>query len=185
MCDETHEVSSGAPERLVPRLAFQLTSGSLTPGDVSSLRRMNPRDPEPAFYKLEAMVLDDDLPGEEAQRIDAETRWAAIVAGLAHLGTLHKRDERLGRVLADVGYSEIRFIRLIRADADRLVDELPQLARHLAAKGAPVDWTGAAHLMLSAGRDWEGRVRRHIARDYYGILARREQAAASQTGASA
>jgi CRISPR system Cascade subunit CasB len=182
---ETHEVSSGAPERLVSGLAFQIISGSLTRRDVASLRRMNPREPEPAFYKLESLVLDDHLPGDETQRIDAETRWAAIVAGLAHLEGLHRKDERLGRVLADAGYSEIRFIRLIRADPERLVDELPQLAKFLAAKGVPVDWTGAAHLMLSAGRHSEDTVRRHIARDYYGILARGEQFAASQTGVSA
>lgn len=151
------------------------TPGSLSSGDISSLRRMDPRQPAPAFFKLEGLFLDEHLPGDAGLRLDLETRWAAIVAGLAHLQNLHRADARLGRVLAETGFSDVRFARLARADADRLVDELPTLARYLAAKGSAVDWTGAALLALSAGRRDEEDVRRHLARDYYGALARADR----------
>lgn len=167
------------PERmsltsLVSRISGLLCSGAMSSGDVAALRRMDPRRPAAAFFKIEGLVLDEELPGDESARADAETRWATIVIGLAHLGTLHQPTQRLGFALADAQYSEIRFARLIRADADRLADELPTLARFLAAKGVQVDWTAAAHLILSAGRVDEESARRHLARDYYGALSRQE-----------
>jgi CRISPR system Cascade subunit CasB len=137
---------------------------------------MDPREPAAAFFKVVGLVLDAALPGAAAARLESETRWAAIVIGLARLGSLHSAsaDQRLGRVLAEAGYSEQRLARLLEGDAQRLVDELPSLARYLAAKSLSVDWTGATRLILSAGHDDEDQTRRHIARDYYGTLARQE-----------
>lgn len=149
-------------------------SGAISRGDVASLRRMDPRHPAAAFFKIEGLVLDEFLPGDAAKRADIETRWAAIVVGLAYLGALHDPSKRLGFALADAKYSELRFSRLVRADEEHLADELPTLARFLAAKGMLVDWTAAAQLILSAGRAEEEAVRRHLARDYYGSLARQE-----------
>ncbi|MBP7569207.1 MAG: type I-E CRISPR-associated protein Cse2/CasB [Acidobacteria bacterium] len=146
--------------------------GVLTRGDVASLRRMDPRQPQAAFFKIEGLLLDDLLPGEAVARTEMETRWAAIVAGLAHLGSLHRPGARLGQALAAAELSEIRFARLVRADPEQLPDELPSLARFLRAKGVEVDWSAAADLALSAGTPRETDVRRHIARDYYGRVAR-------------
>lgn len=160
---------------LVSSIAALLRGGgAISTGDVAALRRMVPQHPPAAFFKVEGMVLDAHLPGTADARADVETRWAAIIAGLAHLGTLHQSGQRLGNVLADAQYSELRFARLVRADADRLADELPALARFLAAKGTPVDWAGAAQLILSADGANEEPVRRHLARDYYGSLVRKE-----------
>lgn len=148
--------------------------GAISVGDAAALRRMDPRHPAAAFFKIEGLVLDEHLPGDAATRADVETRWAAVITGMAFLGDLHQPARRLGLSLADAGYSELRFARLIRADADRLVDELPGLARFLVAKRIPVDWTAAAHLILSAGGRNEEPIRRHLARDYYGSLSRQE-----------
>lgn len=151
--------------------------GALTQGDVASLRRMDPRKPGAAFFKIEGLVLNEFLPGDAQAREELETRWAAIVVGLAHLGELHDWHHRLGNALADAGFSELRFARLLRADADNLVDELPMLARFLAAKGVRVDWTHAAQLILSSGHTSEESMRRHLARDYYGSIAREQHSA--------
>ena len=160
---------------IVSRIAALLGGrGVITRGDLAALRRMDPRHPAAAFFKIEGVLLDAHLPGDAAMRLDHETRWAAIVAGLAHLGSLHRPDRRLGQVLADAHYSELRFARLVRADADRLIDELPALARFFATKGIAVDWSGAAYLVLSADRSDEETVRRHVARDYYGAVARNQ-----------
>ena len=150
--------------------------GVISAGDLAGLRRMDPRSPHPAFFKIEALLLEPELPGEADSLAELETRWAAVVAGLARLGGLHQSGRRLGQALANADYSELRFIRLIRASADQLADELPALARFCVAKGIPVDWSGAAFLVLSAGRPSEEPVRRHISRDYYGALARRQNA---------
>jgi CRISPR system Cascade subunit CasB len=137
---------------------------------------MDPRRPPAAFFKMEGLALDSYLPGEHDRRIDSETRWAVVVLGLAHLGDLHVGERRLGHALAEAGYSELRFARLLQADSEQLVDELPLLARFLAAKGVPADWSTAARLILSAGRSDEEDTRRHLARDYYGALGRLENA---------
>jgi CRISPR system Cascade subunit CasB len=152
------------------------SSPALTQGDLAALRRMDPRRPPAAFFKIEGLALEPHLPGEAARRIDSETRWAVIVLGLAHLGDLHVADHRLGHALVEAGFSELRFARLLQADCEQLVDELPLLARFLTAKGIPADWSAAARLMLSAGRSDEDDTRRHLARDYYGALARAQNA---------
>jgi CRISPR system Cascade subunit CasB len=144
--------------------------GSLTSGDLAALRRMDPRMPAAAFFKLAGLVLGEQLRGESDAREEMETRWAAIIVGLAHLGELHRPGVRLGRSLVDARFSELRFDRLLRGDADRLVDELPALGRFLSAKGVPADWTGAALLILSAGRHSEEVARRALARDFYTAL---------------
>ncbi|MEO8257367.1 MAG: type I-E CRISPR-associated protein Cse2/CasB [Acidobacteriota bacterium] len=160
---------------LVSHIATLLRGGGMiSHGDAAALRRMDPRHPAAGFFKIEGHVLDDQLPGDATLLADLETRWAAIVVGLACLGSLHQPGRRLGHTLVDAQYSELRFTRLLRADADHLADELPALARFLAAKGTPVDWTTAAHLILSVGRSDEEPIRRHIARDYYGSLSRQE-----------
>jgi CRISPR system Cascade subunit CasB len=150
-------------------------SPALTQGDLAALRRMDPRRPPAAFFKIEGLALDPHLPGDAVQRADMETRWAVVVLGLAHMRDLHQPDARLGHALVEAGFSELRFARLLQADADQLLDELPLLARFLAAKGMPADWAAAARLMLSAGRRDEDDTRRHLARDYYGALARAEE----------
>jgi CRISPR system Cascade subunit CasB len=152
------------------------SSPVLTQGDLAALRRMDPRRPAAAFFKIEGLALDSHLPGEASRRTDAETRWAAIVLGLAHLGDLHVPEQRLGHALLEAGFSELRFARLLQADCEQLVDELPLLARFLTAKGIPADWSVAARLILSAGRSDEDNMRRHLARDYYGALARAQNA---------
>jgi CRISPR system Cascade subunit CasB len=164
-------------EALVHRLAGLLIrahdghGGGLTSGEVAALRRMDPRRLETPFFKVSGLVLDEHLPGEARARERAETKWAAILVGLSHLGDLHRPGVRLGRALVDAEFSELRFSRLVRADDERLVDELPALARFLAAKGVPADFSFAARLILSAGRDNGERTRRALARDYYGALA--------------
>lgn len=158
---------------LINHIAGLLVHGgsALTTGDVAALRRMDPRMPSASFFKLVGLALHERLPGASNAREEIETRWAAIIVGLAHLGDLHRSGVRLGRALVDAGFSELRFDRLLRADADRLVDELPALARFLSAKGVPADWAAAALLILSAGRSDVESARRRLARDYYSGLA--------------
>jgi CRISPR system Cascade subunit CasB len=152
------------------------SSPALSQADLAGLRRMDPRRPSSGFFKIEGLVLDTLLPGDASRRADLETRWAAVVLGLAHMGGLHQPERRLGYALVDAGFSELRFVRLLQADSDQLTDELPLLARFLAAKGVAADWSAAARLIFSAGRVDEDEARRHLARDYYGALARAENA---------
>lgn len=157
---------------LVYKLAGTLRRGGLTAGDAAGLRRMDPRRLDaPGFWKLAGMYLDDTLPGDAAARHRAETAWAAVAVALAHLGELQSADVRLGWALASAGLSEQRFVRLLRADEERLLDELPQIARFLAAKNCRADLVGAALLLVGPRPEDE---RRHLARDYYSALSAHE-----------
>jgi CRISPR system Cascade subunit CasB len=174
MKNETTLNEPAGLDSIVHRIAgiLQHGGGVLTSGDVAELRRMDPRRLAAPFFKLAGLVLDSELPGEVKAREDAETRWAAVVVGLAHLGDLQVASLRLGSALASAGFSELRFSRLLRSDTEQLVDEIPMVARFLAAKSVAVDFATAARLILSAGRSEEERVRRNIARDYFATLAR-------------
>lgn len=175
--DGSNDVRPASTEDVVHRLAGLLVHGhsGITAGDVASLRRMMPSQPTAAFFKLAGIALEDVLTGDARRREEEETRWATIVVGLAILGRLHKSHVRLGRALAEAGFSELRFSRLLRAGPEQLVDELPTLARFLAAKGVEVNWAGAARLLLYSGRKNEESERRAIARDYYRSVALAEQ----------
>lgn len=150
--------------------------GTLTTGDIAALRRMDPRAPASAFFKLESYFPEGALPSALEALPIAETRWAAIVVGLAHLGDLHRPDVPLGAALANAGFSEIRFTRLLRADGERLVDEIPALGRFLAAKGVAANFTDAARLLVSADRSDEETSRRRLARRYYAATQQQKNA---------
>jgi len=170
-------VESVGIDALVHRIAGLLAHGGgvLTSGDVAALRRMDAARAQAPFFKLAGLVLDEYLSRTSLGRERAETRWAAIVVGLAHLGELHRQGIPLGRALVDAHYSELRFSRLLRADGDQLLDELPALARFLSAKGVGADWSGAAWLILSVGHAHEERTRRALARDYYRALGAQDR----------
>ena len=165
--------SSASLNSLINTIAQLLAhpGGVLSSGDVAALRRMDPRRIDATgFYKVVATVLEPALSAGEGARAERETRWAAIVSALANLGDLHRPGLRLGHSLVDAGFSELRFARLLRADSERLIDEIPALARFLSAKGVPADFADAARLLLSEGRRDEESIRRRIARDYYGTI---------------
>jgi CRISPR system Cascade subunit CasB len=147
------------------------TEKILSPGDLADLRRLGEGDiGSPAFWKVAALWLEPkgflrDQGGEA--RDAAERRWAFILAGLATLGHLHQPGYRLGRALAEAGFSELRLVRLLRSYDETLLDLVRITARQLAAKGQQVDWADAAELVLSDGADHEESVRRRVARDFY------------------
>jgi CRISPR system Cascade subunit CasB len=173
------EIPKAAPSfsSVVSRLAQFLDhgGGALTTGDIAGLRRMDPTKTIDAlgFFKLAATALVDQLPAGGPARDEAETRWAAVIVGLARLGALHQPGRALGEALVAAQFSEQRFVRLLSADKDRLIDELPALGRFLAAKGVPADFNQAAWLLFSAGRADEERSRRSLARSYYAALAKK------------
>lgn len=166
---------AGFTAKAVSRLATLMHTGALSTGDVAALRRMDPRHPPLAFFKIEALLF-ERASNNDAGSVGLGTRWAAITAGLAILGHRHRdarqdRSQELGRALAACGFTELRFSRLLQADADHLIDELPMLARHVASKDVTVDWLGAARLILSAGTEREQSIRRRLARDFFAGLA--------------
>ena len=143
---------------------------SLPRGELAELRRLDPSSPSSAaFWKLVVGELEPlgVLRSGGARRVEQERRWAVILNVLAHLEHLHRPGTGYGRSLAESGFSEHRFSRLLRARGDTLWHQARRSAQFLSAKNQPADATGLAWLVLSEGRPDAQRARRQLARDYY------------------
>ncbi|MGB8930128.1 MAG: type I-E CRISPR-associated protein Cse2/CasB [Anaeromyxobacteraceae bacterium] len=153
---------------IVGRIAQYVNKG-LSPGDVAQLRRITWADANcRAFWRLAAEVLvpDGAIP-EGAGRDDAERRWAVILNAIALANGLYAPRRRMGAALADAGFSELRFVRLLRASGPAVGSAAATAVRYLAAKGEPFDFAELALLVLSDGRADEADVRKRLARSYY------------------
>lgn len=133
-------------------------------GDLADLRRLDPTAIQcPVFWKLLAKYVPSVLDSSDPMVL---SRWAAGMRAAVELHGLHSSQWGLGRALADAGYAEMRFARLLRAEEPTLWDELRSAARFLAVKGK---WANAEHLVdlaLVQGSRGES-IRRKVAADYY------------------
>jgi CRISPR system Cascade subunit CasB len=165
------ERSSADLRSLVGRLA-RMIEKELSPGEVASLRRLEPADPSvPAFWKVVATALDDVLPSAAEAREEAERRWAAILGAMASARGLHRSRQALGAALAQAGFSELRFTRLLRARGDQTFPSVRAAAQYLASKAIGFDAHDLARLVLSEDGPSEEKVRRDVARSYYRQLS--------------
>lgn len=159
----------------VGKMALAVDSGDyLDSGDVAELRRISPDQPvTPALWKL---IIDLELEGSPywLDRETREDRWATLAMGLASAPGLHNYDTPLGEALAESGWSELRFVRLVRASGEHLTEEVRRMAKFLASKDQEADWTDVGHLLFSQTGDPAESYRRQVARDYYSALQRDE-----------
>lgn len=147
---------------------------SLSTGDMADLRRVQPEEPyTPALWKL---MEDLDLRGRPGwlDQETRETRWAALMMGMAMNAGLHDYGVPLGEALAEAGWSELRFVRLMRATDTRLVQEVRRMAQYLGSKDQRADWTDVGRLLFSQEGDVADSYRRNIARPYYRRLYQEE-----------
>jgi hypothetical protein len=164
---------------VIRRLARRLNPDTLGSGPLAELRRMDPeRTPPPAFWALMA-----DVHPDRPERVDVA--WAVIVQAMAEMAPdPHAPDAAPGLVLAETGYAEGRFVRLLRADAAAVPSEARTLARWCRVKARPINWIAFGRFVLDrmSGRDDAAeKTARRIARQYFGALSR---AARSDTAAA-
>jgi CRISPR system Cascade subunit CasB len=137
-------------------------------GELASLRRMTPDMPPGfSFHKL-LLRTGIDVRGD-----DAERRWTIVVAMLASLAGMYAPDLPLGTALAKAGLSELRFVRLLRAD-DTLAAEVRSVSHILSSKAIAFDHRQLARLVLIQQAGPSEQLRRQIARDYYKALSTNE-----------
>lgn len=147
--------------------AITHTLQRMPPGDLAALRRLRPSDPHcPAFWKLLAGELADQLPTDDDARRKVERRWAVILAAMA--SGLVAPGRRLGHALGNA-VPETRVLKLLRAHDDALGDAVRVAVHHLAARGVFFDPFDLARLVLSDGADGEDDVRRHIYQDFFTV----------------
>ncbi|NBB84656.1 MAG: hypothetical protein GVY12_00305 [Bacteroidetes bacterium] len=110
--------------------AAHLLRKSVSSGDRAELRRISPERPfTPALWKLLLDMDQHDAPPWSAQE-QWERRWATLLMGLAFCAELHDYTRSLGSALAEAGYSELRLVRLLRAEGEQLEVHLRRLAQY-------------------------------------------------------
>ncbi len=163
----TPEAPTGLWTETLPKILGAIEK-HLGPGDLADLRRLRPEDPgSPAFWRLVATYLEPHLPGNDLARTAQEGLWATVFRTFAELKGLNAPGIPLGRALAEAGFSELRFSRLLRAREGQLDDAVRGASRILASKGQKSRLLDFASLVLLQDGDGAEVARRKLARHYY------------------
>jgi len=139
-----------------------MRKGTIGPGEIAELRRLNPRNPDRlAFWQVIVRWVEGEFPlsDEQAQR------WAAVLQGWAVLGPdLHHPKRPLGLAMERSALTESRLSRLLRAPDSQFLEAAVRLCRFMRAKREPLNWTEFALWVLASNRD---KANARIAQDYY------------------
>lgn len=183
------DVIDAAIRALASLLARSRELGGLSPGDRAELRRMDPLGPTlpAACWRLLVGPLDEPVAAlAQDHGARAERAFAILITAMTEAGS---GATPIGVALADSGYAEPRFVRLLRARGrEEVAAAARQAARWCGVKGtAPafVDTygrNGFGRFILDAAlerpdADARGQA---IARDFYRTLARAERATTDQ-----
>jgi CRISPR system Cascade subunit CasB len=164
--------------KIVGKIAGMMQKeGALSTGEMAELRRISPARPfTPALWRILLIYDLDKSPGWISQKV-WERRWATLFMGMAHSAGLHNFTISFGEALAEAGWSELRFVQLMRATDDTLETYLRRVAQFLAGKNQEANWTDVARLLFYQSGDAGENIRLSISRDYYSKLYKKEQAA--------
>ncbi len=161
---------------VVARLSAYLDTGRIGTGALAELRRISDDSLPPQFWILYLKVV----PPEWRERngkpdFRHDLAWARLTRAMVAMGSRPQKFElSFGTALASTGYSEARFVRLLRAEGDALARELRVAADWLSRAGVgQVDWVRPASLFRwGPGMRSRPRIARHqLARDYFRVAA--------------
>lgn len=162
-----------------------IRSDALSTGDQAELRRINPEEPySPALWKLILDLELDDVPGWLSQE-QREINWAGLFMGMAMNPGLHNSSIGLGEALAESGWSELRFVRLLRTRNEpgnpHLLESIRRMASFLSSKDQETDWTDVGKLLFYQTDPWAESHRRDLSREYYRELHKQEEQLNAET----
>ena len=174
---DINEDESISPSQAVNKAAFKLdpeNEKGLSSGDRAALRRIDPDTPvTPTLWKVLFDLKQDESKGMPQTKW--EQRWATLLMGMAHCAGLHDYDVPLGQALAEAGWSEPRFVRLLEADDETLPVLLRRMAQYLASKQQPANWDDVRKLLFYQSGETAENIRLSIARPYYRTLHAQEE----------
>lgn len=174
---------------VIGSISLQLDPERIGTGTLAELRRMAWGEFPPAYWHFALCNIPEQwrvAQGEDRQH-KLDQAWAAVLRAMAEgAPNPNQFAHAFGAALAETGYAEPRFVRLLRADGEDLAREVRVAALWLARAGVTANWTDPAGLVLArigrlrrAGEAWlpepEAIVHR-LARDYF-----RAQAAQSHS----
>jgi len=170
---EQNNAEKATTDSVVGKIAHAIEN-TLSTGDLAQLRRISPEEPfTPALWKLLLEFVPEPWV-QSGDRDENERRWAALFMGMAMTAGLHNPSVPLGRALAEAGWSELRFVRLMRDRGESLHERIRRVAAYLDSKQQEADWTDMAHLLRNQEGEWAEKHRRRISRDYYRALYEEE-----------
>lgn len=136
--------------QVLGRLSAQLDPARRGAGDMAELRRLDHSPYSPAFWRLYFEFIPRtwrEPKGRPDRRVDHA--WAVLIRAMAEMAPRPSRSGAgFGAALAGTGYSESRFLRLLRARENNLAREIRVAARWLAVHGRPADWYLPAQCVL-------------------------------------
>lgn len=161
--------------KAVGRTAYLMAEGGMSSGDLAALRRISPDEPfTPALWKL-LFTLQKDYPNDWLWAERSEKNWSTLLMGMAICEGMHDYDISLGYALADAGWSELRFVQLMRAEGEVLERHVRRVAQYLKSKSQRANWADVARLLFNQENEFAGSVRLRISRDYYRRLYELDQ----------
>ena len=149
-----HAPSPPTRNQIIARISGQLGAEHYPTGERAALKRMDPADPGPGAHAAAIRLL---LKAGEEQGIRSDihlARWTLLIHSMALMSgpgrPPHRWEEQdtAGAVMFHTSYSESRLLRLLEARGTTFDALLSRLARFLAAKGATVNWSDLAPLIL-------------------------------------
>ncbi|MCA8929418.1 MAG: hypothetical protein KDC18_15245 [Alphaproteobacteria bacterium] len=164
---------------IIGQLSPRLDAERIGTGTLAELRRMAWDEFPSAYWHFtlrhipEAWRTRDGAPSQHLDRA-----WAAVLRAMAEgAPNPNAFGHSFGAALAETGYAEPRFVRLLRADGEDLAREMRTAALWLARAGTKANWTDPAGLMLGrigrlrrAGETWlpaPETIVHSLARDYF------------------
>lgn len=146
------------------------TEGVLSNGELAQLRRITPDQPyTPALWRILLLTESNKTQAGLTQDI-WERRWATLLMAMANNIGLHSYDVALGEALANAGWSELRFVKLMKSKDEMLEMQMRQVARYLAGKNQVANWADAAKLLFYQNGVTADKVRLDISRNFYSTL---------------
>jgi CRISPR system Cascade subunit CasB len=188
--DESRPSAALRIGQIVARIASQIGRAEFSTAERATLRRLDPDNPRAgigtACRLLHAAGFD-----VVAANSDQLKRWTLALHGMALMSgpglDPHDPSKRAGSAIAEAGLSEQRFTRLLCASGPAFREQIPRLARFLAAKGQRLNWEPIARLVLCEGRDEQAaeEIRLRLAAQYYAARAKSERDAEMKGDADA
>ncbi|MBF0627556.1 MAG: type I-E CRISPR-associated protein Cse2/CasB [Magnetococcales bacterium] len=166
--ESTREAAASLDEKihlLASMMSRDQDAGGLGTGEMAELRRWRYGGAvQPAAWRLLARFAK----ASGAMSLESENRWLAVLSGMAHMSPApHRPGEKPGKILAEAGYSENRFHKLLNSQGDAFFDAVERTCRFLRAKGVSMDWSRFARFILTRDPDQAEEQRRQLARDYF------------------
>ena len=138
---------------VIGAISHRLSADRIGTGPLAELRRISESDLPPAFWKL--YLMDRVVPPEWREPkgrpdVRVDRAWAFLIRAMAEMApNPHSFERGFGSALARTGYSEERFVRLLRAEDSDLAREVHSAGAWLARKGlSQVNWEHPAHLLF-------------------------------------